>query len=414
MRLLAALFLFVAGPVAAETLAITGARLVIGDGGEPLDGGTVIIRDGIVVAAGTDVAIPADAKRMDFAGRWITPGIFAGFSRVGLVEIDGVAEANDKSAPRSGFGAALDIIPAIDPDRQPVAVNRAAGVTRAVVAPGAGAGVFAGEGAIIDLGADFDPVTVPRAFQFAELGERGAANAGGSRAAALLQFRAMLREAVDYAAGRGAFDDELLRAEDARALNRVISGETRLLVHVEKAADIIQVLALRSDYPKLKLVLVGAAEGWRVAYRIAAADVPVIASALTDLPERFETTAATQSNIGRMTRAGVIVGIGMIDDDDGHQLRYALQYAGNLVALQRVPGATGLRWGEAFAAISGVPAKIMGLGGTLGTLTPGARADVVIWDGDPLELSSAPLRVFIDGVEQPLETRQAQLRERYR
>src|SRR5690606_8310819 len=93
---------------------------------------------------------------------------------------------------------------------------------------------------------------------------------------------------------------------------------------------------------------------------------------------------------------------------------YAPQQAGNLVALNRLPGASGLTWGEAFAAISAVPAEIAGLGGTLGVLRPGAHGDVVLWDGAPLELGSAPERVFIDGIEQPLDSHQSRLRERYR
>jgi imidazolonepropionase-like amidohydrolase len=94
-------------------------------------------------------------------------------------------------------------------------------------------------------------------------------------------------------------------------------------------------------------------------------------------------------------------------------LRYTTQYAGNIVSLQNVPGATGLTWDEAFAAISSVPAEIMGVGDRLGSLKAGRAADVVVWDGDPLELSSAATMVIIDGVEQPLGNRQNRLRDRY-
>jgi imidazolonepropionase-like amidohydrolase len=142
--------------------------------------------------------------------------------------------------------------------------------------------------------------------------------------------------------------------------------------------------------------------------------VPVIASALSDLPAAFETLAATQSNIGRMEKAGALVAIGMINDDEARQIRLTKQYAGNLVALTRLPGATGLDWGQAFATISSKPAEAIGMGGEIGSLLPGRRADVVMWDGDPLELSSAPVAVWIDGVLQPLENRQTRLRDRYR
>jgi imidazolonepropionase-like amidohydrolase len=400
-------------PSYAETIAITGGKLVVGDGSAPVEGGTVVIRDGTIVAAGVGIAVPAGARQIDASGKWITPGVFAGFTRLGLSEVDAVNGTNDKSGGKSGFSAAIDVAPAIDPFRSPFAVNRSAGVTRAVVAPEAADNIFAGQGAIADLGADSNPVTKARAFQFAEFGEDGAANAGGSRAGTHLHFRAMLREAQDYAAGRDTFDDDLLKAEDAKALLSVLRGETRLLIHVEGANDMLRLLELKRDFPTIKMVFVGATEGWRVAPQLAQAGVPVIASALNDLPATFEMLGATQSNIGRMKDAGVKVAIGMINDRDSHQLRYTTQYAGNLVSLEKLPNATGLSWDEAFAAISSVPADIMGVGDRYGSLKSGKAADVVVWDGDPLELSSTPTAVIIDGVEQPLGNRQQRLRDRY-
>jgi imidazolonepropionase-like amidohydrolase len=115
-----------------------------------------------------------------------------------------------------------------------------------------------------------------------------------------------------------------------------------------------------------------------------------------------------------MRAAGVNVSIGMIDDSDTRYLFEERQYAGNLVALQKVPGATGVSWGEALAMITSRPAQAIGMAGELGSLAPGRRADVVIWSGDPLEGSSAAEVVYIDGVRQPLETHQTRLRDRYR
>ncbi|HEV7233566.1 MAG TPA: amidohydrolase family protein [Sphingorhabdus sp.] len=402
-----------ATPALAETIVITGGKVVIGDGSAPIEGGTVVVRNGNVVAAGANVAVPADARTIDASGKWVTPGVFAGFSRIGLVEVGAVNGTNDASGGKSGFSAAIDIAPAIDPFRSPFAVNRSAGVTRAVVAPEAADSIFAGQGAIADLGADSDSVTKARAFQFAVFGEAGAANSGGSRAGNHLHFRAMLREAQDYAANRNAFDDELLKAEDAKALLAVLRGEQRLLIHVEGANDMLRLIELKREFPTIKMIFVGVTEGWRVAPQLAQAGIPVIASALNDLPSTFEMLGATQSNIGRMKDAGVQVAIGMINDRDSHQLRYTTQYAGNLVSLETVPGATGLSWNEAFAAISSVPAEIMGVGDRLGSLKAGRAGDVVVWDGDPLELSSAPVTVIIDGVEQPAGNRQMRLRDRY-
>ena len=403
----------IAAPLAAQTTAITGGKVVIGDGSAPIEGGTVLIRGDRVVAAGANVAIPADAQRIDATGKWVTPGIFAGFSRIGLVEVGAVSQTNDTEADKSVFSAALDIQYAVNPFASPISVNRAAGVTRAVVSPDSGSSIFGGYGAVIDLGQDENPITEARAFQFVELGEAGHRRAGGSRAAAHILFRALLEEARTYARNPAVFDSDLLKASDAKALLPVINGSTKLLVHVESANDILKVLDLRKDFPALDLVLVGANEGWRVAEHIAAAGIPVLASALSDLPYGFEDLSATQSNIGRMKDAGVRVAIGMINDRDAHQLRYSVQYAGNLVALTKVPRATGLTWDEAFAAISSVPAEIMDMGGQLGSLKAGRKADVVIWTGDPLELSTQVEKVMIDGVDQSLSNRQMRLRDRY-
>lgn len=405
------------GPAAAQTVAITNAKLVIGDGSQPVDGGTVVVRDGRIVAAGPGIAVPTGVRVIDAGGKWVSPGIFAGFTRMGIVEVDGVDATNDSGASGSAFHAAIDVAPAVNPKASPIAINRAEGITRAVVAPDNSGSIFAGQGAVIDLGADMDAVSRPRAFQFMEWGEAGARAAGGSRPAAYAMLRNVLFEVRDYIRAPASFADRgkdaLLTRADAEALVPVVQGRTPLLVHVERASDMLVLLQLKREIPALKLVFVGATEGWTVAEQIAAAGVPVIATALNDLPDSFEQLAATQSNVGRMKAAGVTVGIGTINQDEARQARWEKQYAGNLVALTKVPGATGLDWGAAFAAISSKPAEALGLGGEFGSLRPGRRGDVVIWDGDPLEIGTSAVSVFIDGVEQPLETRWTRLRQRY-
>ncbi|MBX9814187.1 MAG: amidohydrolase, partial [Sphingomonas sp.] len=227
-----------------------------------------------------------------------------------------------------------------------------------------------------------------------------------------------LKAARAYAKAPGAYLDQgrdvLVNRADAAALLPVIEGRVPLLVHVERASDMRALIALKQENPTLKMVFVGASEGWMIANELAAAKIPVLASALNDLPESFEMLAATQSNVGRMKAAGVVVGLGIINDNDARQARYEKQYAGNLVALTKVPGASGLGWDAAFASITGGAAEAIGLGGEFGTLKPGRRGDVVIWSGDPLELDSVAESVYIDGVKQSLSTRQGELLKRYR
>jgi imidazolonepropionase-like amidohydrolase len=458
-RLLATLFLGAAAPLGAETIAISGGTVALGDGSQPISNGVVVIRDGRIIAAGDiRMKLPAGTQVIDATGKWVTPGIVAGFSRLGLADVDLTAQGDegggktdtsgsaDDTSSTGPFNAAIDVVPAINPLDSTIAVNRADGVTRALVAPGAGKNIFAGQGAVIDLAAHMDPVTAPRKFQFVELGQTGAQNAGGSRASAHILFRNALREAAElrrysppvaatapsapderdrpvvrnpnesrvYSTDARRSQDVLLTRFDAAALVPVLQGRQYLLVHVERASDILQVLELKREFTALKIVLVGASEGWLVADRIAKAGIPVIASAVNDLPASFEQIAATQSNVGRMRRAGVDVSIGMIDDNDTRNLFMERQYAGNLVGLGRIPGATGVSWGEALAMITSRPAEAIGMGGEIGSLAPGRRADLVIWSGDPLEGTSAAEQVYIDGVRQPLQTHQTRLLDRYR
>ena len=401
-------------PVQAATVAITGGHVATGLA-DPVDA-TVLIRDGRIVAVG-NIAVPAGATVIDATGKWVTPGIIAALSQVGLSEVDEGTPSNDTAARRAPFSAGLDAAAGLNPAGSPVAVTRSAGVTRAAVALSPTRTIFGGQGALITLAAGPDLLTRGRAFQVVELGESGARIAGGSRPAAFAALEEGLAEARDLAANRGRYRaleprEALLTRFDAEALVPVVEGRMPLVVHVERASDILNVLRLRGRYPALKLILTGADEGWLVARELAAAHVPVITGTLDDRPEQFEALAATRSNIGRMTAAGVTVAIGSFGDGTGNQTRNLPQFAGNAVAQGRVPGGTGLGWTQALAAITSVPARIWGMADT-GSLGAGKRADVVIWDGDPLELASAPTTVMIDGVVQPLGNRQTELRDRY-
>ncbi|HEY7007130.1 MAG TPA: amidohydrolase family protein [Sphingomicrobium sp.] len=443
-RVLAALLVAAAVPAGAQTFAITGGTVALGDGSEPIPNGMVVVQDGKIIAAGdVRMKLPADTQVIDATGKWVTPGIVAGFSGLGLADVGFGAEGAADTKNEGPFSAAIDVSTEINPLDQPVGVNRADGVTRAIVAPSAGKSIFAGQGAVIDTGADMDPITAARKFQLVELGQDAADKAGGSRASAHVLFRNALREAsvlsrygTPVTTSRGTPDererpvvrnpnesrlysaqrpeDVLLTRFDAAALVPVLKGQQYLMVHAERASDILQVIDLRHEFPSLKIILLGATEGWLVADQIARSGIPVIASAVNDLPASFEQIAATQSNVGRMRAAGVKVAIGMPGDNETHNLFMERQYAGNLVALQKIPGATGVTWGQALAMITSLPAQAIGMGGEIGSLARGNRADVVIWSGDPLEASSAAEQVFIDGVKQPLETHQTRLLERYR
>jgi len=402
--LLLATTLLCAPAALAEPVAITGGKVVTNTSQGIIEKATVVIDNGRVISVGT-AAPPAGARVIDAKGKWVTPGLFAAFSRVGLSEIDSEDSAEDTSAPSSKFQASLHAADAFNPDDTAIAVTRIEGVTHAAIVGAPGKGLFAGFGAIVDLSGGLNSLQAREAFMLARLGESGASAAGGSRAASLLWLQTAFDDARAYP--KGFSDDgegDILSRKDAIALKPVIEGKIPLMIEVHQAGDILQVIALQKREPKIRFIILGAAEGWRVADQIAASKIPVIVNPLTNLPDRFEILAATLENAGRLSRAGVTVAIA----DPGeatHNTRLIQQLAGNAVA-------NGMEWGQAFAAITSVPAGMHGRP-DLGVLSPNATADVVIWDGDPLELMSSPDAVFIAGVETPMVSRQTKLRDRY-
>ncbi|MBL8558869.1 MAG: amidohydrolase family protein [Hyphomonadaceae bacterium] len=403
----AAALLAFAAPAAAQSVLIKGGR-VITNAGAPLERGDVLITNGRIVAVGANIAAPAGATLIDAAGKWVTPGVFAAMSEVGLSEISGSGAPNDASVSGALVSAAADAGRAFDPAATAVAVTRLEGVTRAAIAPSASGTVFGGRGAIVALDGRAESVFRQRSFQVVELGETGASRTGGSRTALWPTLEAALRDAREYPSRyRSGQGGAVLSEIDAQALQPFALGQGMFLVHIERAADIRELIRFALANPSLKFAIHGGAEAWLVADELAAAKIPVILDPMVNLPDRMERLAARLDNAALLHKAGakfaIAPGPGSVD---AHQARLVLQLAGNAVA-------NGLAWDAAFAAITKTPAEIFGVGLDLGTLAAGRTADVVVWDGDPLEVQSAPTAVYIAGREMPLVSRQTRLRDRY-
>lgn len=388
----------------AQPVAITGGKVVTNTSQGILENAMVVFNNGRIVSVGT-AAPPAGAKVIDAKGKWVTPGLVAAFSRVGLSEIDAEDSAEDTSAPTSKFQASLHAADAFNPDDTAIAVTRIEGFTRAAIVGAPGEGLFGGYGAMVDTSGSFNSIQSREAFMLAQLGEAGAGAAGGSRAASWMWLLTAIDDAKAYPKGfEQDGEGDILNRKEAIALKPVVDGKVPLMIEVHRAGDILQVISLQKREPKIKIIILGAAEGWRVADELAAAKIPVIVNPLTNLPDRFEILAATLENAGRLSKAGVTVAIA--DPNEAtHNTRFIQQLAGNAVA-------NGMPWNDAFAAITKNAANLYGRT-DLGVLAPNATADVVIWDGDPLELSSSPDAVFIAGTETPMRSRQTELRDRY-
>lgn len=404
-RLLLSLIALTAAPAAlAEPVAIYGETVWTGTSQGTITNGVVVINNGRIVSVGpAGTSVPAGATEV--RAKWVTPGLIAAFSRTGIIEVSGVDDTNDASASKSEFSAALNAADGFNPDTTAIPVTRLEGFTRLVVAPEARSKLFGGQGFLADTSGLPGSAYREKAFAYIVLGEAGASLSGGSRPAA-------------WATLRGAFDDvrffgarfmthnegNVLTRMDAQALMPAVRGDQLILFHASRASDLEDIMDFKEENPSLRIAIVGADEGWRVADRLADLDIPVIVNAFSNLPSSFANLAATGENAARLVDAGVTVAIANVDDAS-HQARLATQIAGNAVA-------NGMDFDAALEALTVAPAEIFGMSG-LGTLAPGNRADVVAWDGDPLDVISAPTAVYIDGESQPMETRQTKLRDRY-
>ncbi|MEQ3650188.1 amidohydrolase family protein [Hyphomonas sp.] len=391
-------------PALAETFVICGETVWTGTAQGVIENGIVVIEDDrIVSVGGAGTEVPDGATEITAA--WVTPGLIAAFSQTGLVEVDAEDSTNDTAAAMSGFSAALNAADGFNPDATAIDVTRIEGFTRLVVAPDTGNSLFAGQGFVADASGDLDTELDEKVFAFIKLGEAGAGLAGGSRQSAMTLLRAALDDARSYPARYITQNDgAVLNRVDAQALAPAARGQQLILVQASRASDLNAIMDLAEDEPSLNFVIVGADEAWRVAPRLAETGIPVIIDAFSNLPASFEKLAATSENAARLAEAGATFAIANVGDGS-HQARLATQLAGNAVA-------NGLSFDDAMIALTSAPADIFGLTG-FGRLAPGAHADVVAWDGDPLEIVSSPVAVIIDGEQQSMESRQTRLRDRY-
>jgi len=263
--------------------------------------------------------------------------------------------------------------------------------------------MFDGMGAVISL-SDNAPLVKARAFMNVDVGSNGAEAAGGSRAALWVALEELFAEAKGasnvLSPEKGWYG--INTRSDVASLKQVLNGSVPLFMRADRAADIRQVIEFKHRHPTVRVVLVHGVEAWREADALSKANIPVIIDPEYNLPGGFDQMGATLANAARLHAAGVKVAIGM----DTHNIRLAAQHAGNAVA-------NGLPHEAGIASLTSVPAEILGVENTLGVLKSGAVADIVVWSGDPLEVTEAAEIVISNGKVMQMESRQTKLRDRY-
>lgn len=408
MRTLVAIALLGCAALAnAQTVLIRGATVhTVGEQGV-LSNTDVLLRDGKIANVGTGLSAPDGATTVDAKGRALTPGLFGGLSAIGVEEVSLESTTVDASvilnAPafETQWRPEFDVTTAYNPRSVLVPVTRIEGLTWTMLAPGTAEGgtFLAGQGAAVTLDGRYDAVLSGSRALFINLGGGSNVLSAGSRAGQWM----LLDQAIRETRASSAQDEHLLLHPLGReALAKYLAGG-RVVFGVRRAADIRRAVAF-AKRNGMKPVIAGGTEAWVVADELAREKVPVLLDALENLPYTFDSIGARLDNAALLHRAGVRIAFTTFNDS--HNARKIRQLAGNAVA-------HGLPKDAALAALTVQPAEIFGLASERGRIARGQVADVVLWSGDPLEVTSAADQVWIAGRAVEMRSRQTELRDRY-
>ena len=396
-RLLFALLgsLLLASQGQAASILITNGTVFTGDDTESnqLD---ILIEDGLIEAVASDLSDARADQIIDAAGRPVTPALFAGITAAGLSEIGMVYEAVDSRLNELYTGLMhpeFDVRKAYNPLSSVVPVTRIEGYGYSLLMAASGDRTISGQGSLVRFDGGFDSFEGKTAVYINVDGYSGN-KIGGSRAAHWMLLESTFDElSVDD-------EDLTLISPAGKAALKTLRRDGLFVFHANRASDILQVLAFSRKH-KLSAVISGGQEAWIVREALAASGTTVVINALDNLPGSFDGLGARLDNAALLHEAGITL---LFTSGETHNARKLRQVAGNAVT-------NGLPYEVAMAAMTSLPAEIFG--GRPRMIAPGLRADVVIWSGDPLEVTSAADQVIINGKLDPMTSRQTQLLERY-
>jgi imidazolonepropionase-like amidohydrolase len=422
--ILANVISFGLGRAAQEAVsAIRNARIVPITGPE-IERGTVLIRDGRIAAVGANVSIPGHAQVIDASGLAVYPGMIDSGTSVGLTEI-GQVRATVDTSELGDFNPHMRAIVAIHPDSEHIPVARVNGITTVVSRPGGG--VFSGQAALIHLdgwtweemalkpsvGVVFNYPTIQsgRTFDFEtfQTQERSYERAKKERDERLDKIRRLLDDARAYAKAKDAQTKDAplpaLKVDYVlEALVPVIKGQMPFIISADRERDIKGAIEF-ADQQKIKMILSGGADAWKVASGLKEKNIPVLLGPILRLPQAEDGPYDEPfTGAKALHEAGVKFAFQTGDSSNVRNLPY---HAAVCVAF-------GLPREEALKALTISPAQIWGVADQVGSIEVGKLANLVVWDGDPLEIRSQVRHLFIKGRQIPLTTKHTALYERYR
>lgn len=378
--------LFLAGSVLAESIAINNVKLY-GENLAPETSLNVLIKDGVLSEI-SEQPLSGDSV-IDGQGKVLTSGFIAVNNQLGLTEVSAVKKTSDFHEDKADFS--FDPSLAFNFQSSVIPYARKGGISHALVT-GSSKSAFDGRAFTVDLSANANSRVDRDAALYFTLGGKSK----GSRAKDLQDLRSKL-EAAQKPVSKNGKSKPI--KDDIKILKRLLSGEFPLLARADRPADILQLLALKKEFG-FGLVLAGAAGALDVVDQLKAENVAVIVEPMRNLPEGFDSLHQRLDTAAKLHNAGLDIILAERDTHNIPQLRF---HVGNAVA-------HGLPHDVAVRAVTTTPAKIFDLG--KGYLTEGSK-DIVLWSGDPFELSSRVLKLWINGEAQSTRSRQDLLRERY-
>jgi hypothetical protein len=382
----------------ADTILIRGATVhTMGKDGV-LENTDILISGGEIQRIGKDLPVPQDDVYVFNAeGKPVTPGFFAGITSIGITEVSAVEESTDASLALKEMRPEFDVVPAYNPNSSLVPVTRIEGFSFTLLGAGASGSIFGGQGQMVALDGGYQSF-MGGPVLFINVGRDASSLSGGSRAAQWM----LLNQAMQEADNPPASTETALLTRAGRGTLSAYANGGKVIFNVDRASDILETLRFAKSYG-LDVVISGGIEAWMVAKQLAEAKVPVLLDPLVNLPANFDSLGARLDNAAILEAAGVTVAI---NGGSSHNARKQRQMAGNAVSY-------GLPHEAGIAALTSNPALIFGVSDHQGSIVKNQTANVVLWSGDPLEVTSAAEVVVINGKLIPMESRQTKLRDRY-
>jgi imidazolonepropionase-like amidohydrolase len=394
-------------------IAIMGGKLLTITHGNTQTG-NVILQAGRIAAVGNAPA-PANCSIVDAKGMTVYPGLIDSETNLGLTEIAADQNNNDLVEQSEEIFPQMHVYDAFHAETEHIPIDRFNGITNAIVAP-RGTDTMPGQDSFIQLaGIDRDQMLLSKdvalSMNFGEAPKRGARGGEGggggarypsTRMGEIAQLRQALIDATEYIRNRADTAKPAKFDLKNEALIPYLKGEKPVIVGVYEGHDVEAIMALAQEF-KLKVVLSHLTHAQGVLDKIASYHVPVIVGPIYDLPEAGERYDAVYSVPAELQKRGVKVALASYGNEFERNLPYAAGYS----------VAYGLPYDEALKAITLYPAEIFGMEKTLGSLDVGKTANVVIANGDPLDVRTSVKQVYIDGIAVPMVTRQTRLRDEY-